>query len=96
MTKEQKDMMGARIRDVRLQRGISQVELAAVAGMSKAQVNNIEHNKKSASLDSVVALVDALDVSLDYIVRGLRPQMGAWGLIFREDDELEESLWLTE
>lgn len=40
-------------------------------------------------------IVETLDVSMDYIVRGIRPEQRRWGLVFHSDDELE-SLGETE
>lgn len=89
MTNDERKLIGARLRDVRIQRGLSQEELASAAGLSSGHISDMERGK-SMSLDSVVAIVTALDVSLDYIIRGIRPQMGAWGLMFRSDEDLED------
>ncbi len=91
MTPEELIRIGIRLRDVRLQRGVSQKELAARASLSTTQISSIEHGRH-ITLDSVVALATVLDVSLDYIIRGIRPQAGAWGLIFRSDDELDDRM----
>ena len=89
LTKLEKTRMGRRLRDIRQQRQLTIRELADRAGISDKHLGNIEHNGKSVSLDTLVVLVRMLDVSLDYIVLGVRPQMGGWGLIFRSDDELD-------
>ena len=82
-------LIGARLRDVRVQRMLTQEELSQQTGLSAAHISSIERGK-GMSLDSVIALSDALNVSLDYVIRGIRPQMGAWGLIFRSDEDLDD------
>ncbi len=89
MTDEQWVHIGLRIRDVRQQRGISGRELGERIGKSESYISSVEHGRKT-SADAIVDIADALDVSLDYLMRGIRPQMGAWGLVFREDGELDE------
>ena len=89
-------LLGLRMRDIRMQRRISLRRLMAMTGYSDSHLCNIERNHCHASLENLVAIVSALDVSLDYIVRGVRPQSGTSGLVFHSDDELEEILFLTE
>ena len=88
--------MGMRIRDVRQQRKISLKEMEVLIQLRNCTVCNIENGKYHPSLETVVRIVTALDVSMDYIVRGIRPLHNPSGLVFRSDDELEESLFLTE
>ncbi len=88
--------IGMRIQDIRNQRKIARKALAAMISMSDSHLCNIESSKKHASLETLVDIVNALDVSLDYIVLGFRPLHSADGLLFRSDDELEQSLMLTE
>jgi len=88
MTSDERLAIGARLRDIRVQRGLTQEELSQNAGLSATHISRMEHGQ-GMSLDSVVALADALDVSLDYVIRGIRPQMGAWGLLFRSDEDLD-------
>lgn len=88
--------MGMRIRDIRTQRRISLKEMSELTGISDSHLSNIEHEKSHPALEGVVDIVKALDVSLDYIVRGIRPLHNTSGLVFHSDDELEENLMLTE
>lgn len=88
MTPAERTLIGARLRNVRMQRGLTQEELGRLTGLKPTHISSIERGK-SMSLDSIVLLVCALDVSLDYIILGIRPQTGAWGLIFQSDDELD-------
>ncbi len=96
MTEEQWKRMGMRIRDVRQQRKISLKEMEVLIQLRNCTVCNIENGKYHPSLETVVRIVTALDVSMDYIVLGIRPVLNSTGLVFRSDDELEQTLFLTE
>ena len=63
MTIDRKEM-GAAIKRIRNVRGLSQVELAKLAGLSKSgnSVALIERGERSVSLDTLNALADALEV----------------------------------
>ena len=87
--------LGLRMHDIRTQRRISLRQLKEMTGCSDTHLSNIEHNRSHPSLENLVAIVTALDVSLDYIVRGIRPLAYISGLVFRSDDELEKRLFLT-
>ena len=60
----QKEMLGAAVKRVRLARGMTQVELAEAAGLSKGgnSIALIEQGKRFVSVDTLNALADALDV----------------------------------
>ncbi len=88
MTREQKIHMGLRLRDIRIQRDISLAALSECCGVSAAHIGNVEHGLRSISLDALVDIVQALDVSLDYIVLGVRQAAVCGALVFRSDDEL--------
>ena len=64
LTEEQ--MIGARIRQVRQQRDMSQAALAAKAGLSLPHISDIELGKVSMRISSFVRIVEALQVSADY------------------------------
>ena len=96
MDKHDWKRIGARIQDVRIQRKISRKEMQALTGLDESTICNIEHGRTHPSLESLLRLVDVLDISLDYIIYGIRPLHSADGLVFRSDDELEETYLLTE
>lgn len=60
--------MGQKIRLCRKKMGLTQVELAAHAGVSAAFVGHIERGSRVASLDTLVAISRVLDVSADYLL----------------------------
>ena len=94
MTEQERTRMGLRIYDIRSQRRLSCKELSVRAGISEGHLHNIEHASKCPSLDAVVGIAQALDVSLDYLVLGIRPQFGDWWLVFRSADELKSIVLL--
>ena len=63
-TQEELDEMGKDIRAIRLQRGMSQTELAAAAGITIANMSRIEAGKLSVGLDILKKIASALGVTL--------------------------------
>jgi len=62
---------GERVRKIRLQRGMSQQELAEAAGFkSKSTINKIELDKRTTKIDSAQKIARALNVDPDYLVFG--------------------------
>lgn len=60
----EKETLGAAIKQVRLARGLTQVQLAEAAGLSKGgnSIALIEQGNRFVSVDTLNALADALDV----------------------------------
>jgi transcriptional regulator with XRE-family HTH domain len=56
--------IGHRLRSIRKQRGLSQRELAARAGLTNGTISLIEQNKTSPSVASLKSLLDAIPISL--------------------------------
>lgn len=63
-TQEELDEMGKDIRALRLQRGMSQTELAAEAGITIANMSRIEAGKLSVGLDILNKIASAIGVTL--------------------------------
>ena len=61
---------GCRLKEMRKERGLTQEQLAAVVNMSTVHLGNIELGKRGISIDLLLELSDALDVSIDFLVRG--------------------------
>lgn len=59
---------GIRIRQLRLDRGLSQFELAELSGLSEGQISNIERGKSWTGELSFALLADALGVSQQSLV----------------------------
>ena len=88
MNPEQKRMMGLRIRDVRLQRGVMLEELAVLLGVTPGYLANIERGKRGPSLDTIVEIALRMEVSIDYLTLGIRTEADGRTLILRSDEEL--------
>src|SRR5438045_5516833 len=56
------------LRDLRERRGLTQAELGARAQMAAASISHFETAQRVPSLDSLVKLADALDVSVDTLL----------------------------
>lgn len=56
--------IGHRLQSIRKQRGLSQRELAARAGLTNGTISLIEQNKTSPSVASLKSLLDAIPMSL--------------------------------
>jgi len=61
---------GCRLKEIRKERGLTQEQLAAVVNMSTVHLGNIELGKRGISIDLLLELSDALNVSIDFLVRG--------------------------
>lgn len=58
------DMLGKRIVELRKNAGISQSELANIAGMEKSNLSVIENGKSNPQILTLVRLASAMGVSL--------------------------------
>ncbi len=63
-TKEQRlAAFGARVRELRLERGLSQEDLAEKAGLHRNYVGGIERGERNVALDNIYRLALALEVN---------------------------------
>ncbi len=62
--------IGPHLAAARLDRGLSQAALAARCGLSQAQVSYFELDRRKPTLDQMVRMAGALDVSLHRLVAG--------------------------
>ena len=90
--------IGKRIYDVRKSHGLSQAELAEIADLSAVYISNIEAGKKNFSVDVLMRLCLALDISSDFLLC-LDLRRSEWiqydiSAIFTDcsDDELKDIL----
>lgn len=61
-------MLGDKIREIRLAKKISQVELAKLLGVTKQSVSNWENENIQPSIDMLSKIADALCVSTDFLL----------------------------
>jgi transcriptional regulator with XRE-family HTH domain len=60
---------GDKIRIVRERKGITLKEVAEQADVSESLVSQIERNRVSPSIDTLLAIADVLDIDLEYLFR---------------------------
>lgn len=62
-------MLGNRIADMRLSRGITQIQLAEMTGLSRVYIGYIEQGKRGGTIMTYLDIVTALGYSLNDLVR---------------------------
>ena len=61
-------MLSDRIREIRIAKRISQVDLAKELGVTKQSVSNWENDNIQPSIEMLSRIADALSVSTDYLL----------------------------
>ena len=61
-------MLGQRIKELRKEFGLSQVELAAEMEVTKQTISNWENENIQPSIDMLVALANTFNVTTDYLL----------------------------
>ncbi|TAE34903.1 MAG: XRE family transcriptional regulator [Alphaproteobacteria bacterium] len=73
-SKNDKDILkrlGLRIRDLRLERAISQEELAAIANVHRTYIGMVERGEKNITILTLVRFSVALEINLIDILKGI-------------------------
>ena len=60
-----KQMIGARIKDIRNGKGVTQEQLSENVGINAKYLSSIERGKENPTLNTLLKLVRSLDVGLD-------------------------------
>lgn len=63
--------LGRRIKELRLAKGFTQVEMSAASGLGQAYLSRVEAGSKRLSIDSLEAVAVALDMSLSELLKGV-------------------------
>jgi transcriptional regulator with XRE-family HTH domain len=63
--------LGARVRELRLARGLSQEALAAEAGIHRTYLGGIELGLRNPALENILRLARALHVTLSELFKGI-------------------------
>ena len=66
--------IGRQIRATRLRRKMTQAQLAETADLSIPYISHVERGKKRVSLDALLRISRALDVTVDQLLSGTQPQ----------------------
>ena len=64
------DTLGMRIRQLRKEKGLTQIQLADIIYVSESYIALIESGKRNPSIEIVSKLADVFHVTTDYIVNG--------------------------
>ena len=64
-----KSTLGKKLREVRQKKGYTQHALAEIANIGDVYIGEIERGLKMPSLNIFIKLIEALDISADYILR---------------------------
>ena len=65
------DKFGKRVRDERLQRGLSQEELAEKAELHRTYIGMIERGEKNITLINIEKIAKALVITVDELLKGI-------------------------
>ena len=65
-----KEMIGARIKDLRTAKGITQDRLSELVGINSKYLSSIERGKENPTLNTILKLAEALDAKVDDIFAG--------------------------
>ena len=66
------ESLAVNLKNLRERRGLTQAQLGARAGMGAASVSHFETGQRAPSLESLVRLADALNVSVDALLGRVR------------------------
>ena len=64
--------IGERLRSRRLEMGLTQAQLGRLAGVSGSFVGHLERAEKIPSVETLMRLCIGMDMSMDYLVMGVR------------------------
>ena len=65
------EAIGHRIRELRMERGLSQEKLALKADLDRTYLAGVENGKRNLSVKSLEKIIGALDVSFQTFFEGL-------------------------
>lgn len=68
------ELVAHRIRDLRVERRLRQVDLASAAGMSRAVVLGIESDRRKITVDEACRLAIAMGVTIRQLLVGIPPE----------------------
>lgn len=66
-------IVGQRLRNYRVQKGVTQEQLAETAGVHPTYIGQLERGEKNATIDSLAKVTTALQVPLSQLLEGISP-----------------------
>ena len=76
--------IGERIKELRVQKKLTQTELSNIVGLSYIQIGRYEVNKSNPSSDVLQRLSTALDTTTDFLMKGTQDEAVAAQLADKE------------
>lgn len=64
--------VGGKLRAVRERKGITLKQVAAEAGVTESLISQVERNQVSPSIDTLLSIVDVLEIDLEYLLSDYR------------------------
>jgi transcriptional regulator with XRE-family HTH domain len=64
----EKDLFAKHLRQLRIERGMSQSDLANVLGVSKFAISDMERSRRTTTLEKLYEICQFFDVSIDYLL----------------------------
>ena len=77
MKEETRHRFGEILRNVRERRGITLKKVALEVGVSESLISQIERNKVSPSVDTLIAIANVLEIDLEYLFRDYKRKKNA-------------------
>ena len=68
---ELKELIGARLKDIRGKKGETQEKLSELVGINPKYLSSIERGKENPTLNTVIKLAETLGVTLEEIFTGI-------------------------
>lgn len=65
------DTIGSRLTELRTERNLNQIEVAEAVGVGRPYLSSLERGKKTGTPQTLLALADFYNVSVDYLLRGV-------------------------
>ena len=62
------EKLGLKIKEIRINRGITQEKLAELVGCNTSHISNIENNHTKVSLNVLLSIANSLNTSIDYLL----------------------------
>lgn len=91
------EKIGKRIHNLRIEKNLTQEYLSQKVGVNVSHISNIENNRVKISLSTLIAVANALNVTVDYLLeQEYRTDSGIDSLIIKKlenfDDDKKERL----
>lgn len=81
-------MMVKRLKQLRIEKGISQQQLAAVLGVSQQSINKYENHRVEPDISTLIAIADYFETSIDYLVGRMDDAAGSASSITRKESAM--------